>query len=283
MRLQSHQVVIEDPQTLRDMGASPVTLTGEDGSTISFNIANDFAAREPSVVSIGTLIDLLYKAVQSGLPIPATHATVWRAIIQNTANTKEAHNFSQVHASIENAEIGAYDVEFHIRPVMLALTDEDIQPKTILVKGDSLTIETYLELSNRLQQYRHTLTISRENVLEVHIYVDENTYKLADQLATALTTADGVYTFAILNGGKVVYAPVVPAYLVESKDALIEQVKRSTNIETYPPIDEADATLFVINTNSDFDRLHNGVFLAISALEAQYLSNNPIDPTPELG
>jgi len=276
MRLQSHEVKVLNEVEAKESGVVDFELSRGD-STISLRVVNDFSAAVDSVVgvvSVGTLIDVLHRTLRLGFPVPATHAPAWRAIIQNVNNCKEAHNFSQVQANIETAEIGKYDVEFHITNSTPSL-DVAQSPKTVRVSGDALTIDSYRELSNRLQQYRHTLTMN-DNVLEVHMWVSETTYGMAQELTKALTTQDGVYTIVIRNGEKCVYAPVVPTFLVSDSGKLMSQIEKSTNVTPYPPVNFISDRIVSVNAEHDFDALNNGVYLALTALEAEYEAGNVV-------
>lgn len=273
MRLQSHEVKVLDDEKAKELGVVNFELARGD-STIALRVVNDFSSAvesEEGVVSVGTLIDVLYRTMRQGFPVPATHAAAWRAISQNVNNCKEAHNFSQVQASIESAEIGKYDVEFHIANPNLSIEGRT-EPKTIRVAGDALTIASYRELSNRLQQYRHTLVMN-DDTLEVHLYVSPETFAAANELVVAMTTEEGVFTVVIANGDKVVYAPVVPAYLVADSGALMKAIETATSTTPYPPVEFLKGNIIHVTTDRDFDALNSGVLMALMALESKYFDN----------
>ena len=271
MRLQSHEVKVLNEEKAKELGVVDFELARGD-STIALRVVNDFSSAvesEEGVVSVGTLIDVLYRTMRQGFPVPATHAAAWRAISQNINNCKEAHNFSQVQASIESAEIGKYDVEFHIVNPNLTAEAMSAAPKTIRVAGDALTITSYRELSNRLQQYRHTLVMNND-VLEVHLFVSPETFAAANELAVALTTEDGVFTVVIANGDKVVYAPIVPKYLIADAGALMKAIETSTSTTPYPPVEFLKGDIIHVTSDRDFDALNSGVLMALMALESKY-------------
>lgn len=266
MRLQTHTVAVTNPETVATDGFHAVKLVNGD-DVQNLKISNDFSTAietDPSIVSVGTLIDLLFQVSNKGLEIPAAHATTWRAIISNIRNTKQAHVFSQTQVDIEMAAPGSLDVVFHLKDMVGLTPNEDL-----LFHIDKANVNlSYLLLANRLQQWTHTLE-THDNALHVYLRVSGNTYAQANQLVNALVTPDGCYNVLITNGEKVVYPCVMPKYLVESLEDLERILVKRTNLENYPEVTVVDDTLTIV-TKEQFDVLLNGLYSAMDSLEASY-------------
>lgn len=267
MRLQSHSVVIKDQENLKAMGASDVELTNAEGNVTLLRIANDFSAavNEEGVISVGTLIDVLHKALAGGYPVPNTHAAAWRAINSNIHNAKLAHQFSQTQQDIEDGVMGTLNVVFHFTNGMGLNLDDS---KEITIAAADVGLTAYRELANRLSQYDHNMQVVG-NDLKVWMRVSPYTFAEAEQVAKALTTADGCYTVAIYNGDKLVYTVVFPAYLVGDANDVIEAIKKRTDLDTYPEVTPY-GLLIKISGVEKFDTLLNGAYNALGSLEAKY-------------
>ena len=203
--------------------------------------------------------------MSGGYPVPNTHASAWRAITSNIQNAKQALQFSQTQSDIEEAAMGTLNVVYHFTNGHGFNLDDS---KEITIPAAEITLTTYRELANRLAQYDHSLQVADGN-LNVWLRVSPYTFAEAEQVAKALTTADGCYTLAIYNGEHLVYTVVMPTYLVSDATEIIEAVKARTDIDPYPEI-TLYGLLLKVATHEKFDVLLNGMYNALGGLEAKY-------------
>lgn len=282
MRLVSHDITESTTEDQTAKGVQSFDLSKDGVFQQTVKVTSDFnpvLAEDPTVLSIGTLLALLDKATQKGLAVPNTHATVWRAIIQNIRSSRGAHEHSQSLVNSETAPAGSLDIVVRFHP---ALRELDPNEQTVEIKRsrELYTRESYVELFQLLQHIQYSF-VCEDDQLVFDVYTPNPFFfkaaeELVDSWITKNSTTDAIIS---LGGGKMAGYYAYPNFLLgepETRAQTVEALLRKQLPESVSiTIDTLGIPTLFIEQDAEksvsIDTIQNALYKAAQALESDFI------------